>query len=111
MLSRKIPTLRPLDHVPELEGGHGVIAAMIVIETTVRTSMLLLAEEPDRRAKFLIEFSFSVLTELTARPDDERLARVLRLVHKLFIRWLRIQPSRSRIRLGVLFQQLKSIGQ
>ena len=54
MLSRKIPALRPVDHVPELEGGHGVIAAMIVIETTVRTSMLLLAEEPDRRAKFLI---------------------------------------------------------
>ena len=111
MLSRKIPALRPVDHVPELEGGNGVIAATIVIETTVRTSMLLLAEEPDRRAGFLIEFSFSVLTELTAQPNDERLTRVLRLVNKLFICWLRIQPSWSRIRLGVLFQQLKSIGQ
>ena len=111
MLRREIPTLRPVDHAPELEGGHRVIAAMIVIESTMRTSMLLFAEEPDRRAEFLIEFSFSVLTELPARPDDERLTRVFRLVIKLFIRWLRIQPSRSRIRLGVLFQQLKSIGQ
>ena len=71
MLRRELPTLCPVDHAPELEGGHGVIAAMIVIESTVWTSMLLRTEEPDRRAEFLVEFSFSVLTEFSARPDDE----------------------------------------
>ena len=57
--------------MPELEGGHGVITAMIVIETTVRTSMPLLAEDPDGRAEFLVKFPFSILTELTAPPNDE----------------------------------------
>ena len=71
MLRREFPTLCPVDHVPELERGHGVIAGMIVIESTMWTSMLLHTEEPDRRAEFLVEFSLSVLTEFSALPDDE----------------------------------------
>ena len=71
MLSRKLTALCPVDHVPELEVGHCVVAAMVMIETSMRGSMPLLAEDPDRRAKFLVEFSFSVIAELSASPNSE----------------------------------------